>query len=144
MLVNRYRAACQRAAEPGLLQLPDPIGYCHCIVLAYHPFGLHGEHPVQASVEAGVRVLPGHDPETFIQQLRRVVSMPSAPEDQSPIIGRWLNRKPRGPFHSARRVSIHFFSRPPSTRRMRPSPTTSNTVDVVGTGNPDAGFLLRG
>jgi hypothetical protein len=27
------------------------------------------------------------------------------------IIVLWLNRKPRGPFHSERRFSIHFFRR---------------------------------
>jgi hypothetical protein len=58
----------------------------------------------------------------------------------SPIIGRRSNSKPRGPFMSCRRFSIHVFSRAPETWGIRLSITTSNTVVVVGIGKPQFGL----
>jgi hypothetical protein len=47
MLMNRYGAARQRAAKPPLVDLPLPFSDRYCIVLGHHPFGLHGENPLQ-------------------------------------------------------------------------------------------------
>jgi hypothetical protein len=60
------------------------------------------------------------------------------------IVGRCLKRRPRGPFHSTRRFSIHFLSRAPETARIFPSATTSNVVDVAGSESRNPGSSSRG